>query len=119
MPQLSDSQLSELEKTLNSLKRQLEEQLGINQESSGTVTLDQSRVGRLSRVDALQQQQMAISTRHHNKERLRLVHRALADLSAGEYGYCAKCDEEIAYQRLLAKPESKFCITCQQSIDAQ
>ena len=78
----------------------------------GTVQLDQTSVGRLSRMDALQRQAMAQATqRRREAQRLRLA-AALQRLEDEEYGYCVECGEEIAPARLAHDPTAPTCISC-------
>ena len=72
-------------------------------------------MGRLSRMDAMQQQAMAKATRDKSKLRLAQCKRALSAFDRDEYELCRKCEEPIGYRRLAAKPEAPFCVTCQQS----
>lgn len=111
--ELSQAQLAELETELRSLEVQLSEALTESNASSSTVELDQTRVGRVSRGDALQQQAMAQAGRRVLQERLNAVHAALVRLKNGDYGYCVDCDEPIALARLNKQPEAARCIGCQ------
>lgn len=81
-------------------------------EARGTVTLDQQSVGRLSRMDAIQQQAMAQATERKRASELTRIKDALKRLDAGEYGYCVQCDEEIAIKRLEIDPAATLCIKC-------
>ncbi len=67
----------------------------------------------MSRIDALQQQQLARAQRDSARARLQQVDAALARLERDEYGECAACGEEIELRRLTARPESAFCLPCQ------
>ena len=81
-------------------------------ESAGTVELDQTRLGRLSRVDAMQAQQMAkASSRRRHLERGRIA-AALKRLDDGEYGYCLSCGEQIPEPRLTIDPAAIQCVEC-------
>ena len=77
-----------------------------------TVELDQARVGRLSRMDAMQAQQMALETERRNRARLILVRQALARIEEGDYGDCLECGEPINPLRLEADPAARLCIDC-------
>lgn len=76
------------------------------------VTLDQQRVGRLSRMDALQAQAMAGATDARRARERRRLKQALARLDAGTWGLCAGCEEEIAPGRLAIDPAAERCIAC-------
>lgn len=89
----------------------LESQLSLS-ESAKPVDLNDP-IGRLSRMDAIQQQQMILNAKKQNELNLQLVDAALERLEKGIYGYCLNCEEEIAPKRLLAKPEAAFCTKCQ------
>lgn len=81
-------------------------------EAAGTVELDQTRVGRLSRMDALQGQAMAQETlRRQQRERVR-IDAALRRLDDGSYGDCLECAEPIAAGRLNADPTATLCLAC-------
>lgn len=80
--------------------------------SAGTVTLDQSTVGRLSRMDALQQQAMAQEIGARLLSRKRALEAALARIEAGTFGRCCQCDAEIGVERVEAEPAAVFCAEC-------
>lgn len=76
------------------------------------VTLDQQSTGRLTRMDALQNQAMAqAQTRRRATERLR-IQAALKRIEDGKYGYCTECGEAIAPARLKAAPAIPRCRDC-------
>lgn len=97
------------------LANQRQELLAIEhsaRESTQPVTLDQASVGRLSRMDALQGQAMAIETQRRREIQSQLIQAALARIERGEYGLCADCEEEIALRRLETDPAAPLCIAC-------
>ena len=49
--------------------------------------------------------------------RLRQVRQALAGFESGRYGLCRRCEDPIGYARLEARPESPYCLDCQDEID--
>lgn len=65
-------------------------------DSSKPVELDQTMVGRLSRMDAMQQQEMALASKRRRDQLLYQIEAGLKRIESGDYGYCIKCDEEIA-----------------------
>ncbi len=76
------------------------------------VELDQTRVGRLSRMDALQNQAMSIETERRRQVELKRIEAALERIADGEYGYCVNCGEPIAEKRLELDPTTPNCIAC-------
>lgn len=76
------------------------------------VDLDEP-IGRISRIDAIQQQQMARASREGMTLRSAQVRAALDRIADGTYGSCASCEENVGYPRLKARPETPFCIACQ------
>ncbi|WP_298973614.1 TraR/DksA C4-type zinc finger protein [uncultured Roseobacter sp.] len=77
-----------------------------------TVTLDQQAVGRLSRMDALQNQAMAQAQARRRQAERQKIAAALQRLDEGEYGFCTDCGEEIAPARLLADLAIARCLDC-------
>ncbi len=82
-----------------------------------TVELDQSKVGRLSRMDALQAQAMSLESKRRREIRVRLIESALSRLDTEEYGRCVECDEKIARRRLEFDPAATRCIRCAEKIE--
>lgn len=81
-------------------------------QSGETVELDQARVGRLSRMDAMQAQQMALEAARRREAQLVAIDGALRRIAAGEYGDCFVCGEEIDVRRLSVDPTLTRCIRC-------
>ncbi|WP_299504213.1 TraR/DksA C4-type zinc finger protein [uncultured Roseobacter sp.] len=77
-----------------------------------TVTLDQQAVGRLSRMDALQNQAMAQAQARRRQAERQKIAAALQRLDEGEYGFCTDCGEEIAPARVQADPAIARCLDC-------
>ncbi len=102
----------EARKALLERQAQLAQEDAANADSRDTVELQQDSVGRLSRMDAMQQQAMAqAQERRRAQERLR-IEAAFERLDEGEWGYCVKCGEEIAEARLEHDPSVATCVTC-------
>ena len=76
------------------------------------VELDQARVGRLTRMDAMQQQAMSQAAARLADLELQRIQSALGRMQSGDYGYCIICDEEIAEGRLRFDPSILTCISC-------
>jgi DnaK suppressor protein len=85
---------------------------GESAEHAAVVELDQGKVGRLSRMDAMQAQAMAQETLKRREAKLRDIDAALQRIEEDEYGLCANCDEPINPKRLAVDPTASFCIDC-------
>ncbi len=112
MEELSDCQQAELQVLIQQNCKELEELLNNSNASSKPVDLDEP-IGRLSRVAAMQQQQMAVASRQAQRQRLQLLYNALQAIERDSYGSCRLCEEPIGYHRLLVRPETPFCLACQ------
>ena len=83
-----------------------------SEQATQTVELDQTRVGRLSRMDAMQHQAMSLETSQRRQQALQQIAAALQRIDSGDYGYCQQCDEPISEQRLEVDPAAMLCIAC-------
>lgn len=83
-----------------------------SREYRAPVELDQQSVGRLSRMDAMQQQAMAQDITRRRQYRKIAIERALSRIRDGEFGYCAGCGEPIAVRRLEIDPTFEACVRC-------
>lgn len=109
---LSDGEIATLKTVL--LKRRTDLK-ALDDEAAGwrdTVELDQQSVGRLSRMDAMQQQEMAQAEARRRTSDLSRIDIALKRIDEDEYGWCAECGEPIAYKRLEIDPAAALCIGC-------
>ena len=108
-------QTSEFEQLRIALLREQEELEAVAESSAnaaGTVELDQQRVGRVSRIDAITQQAMGKESERRRKLELRRIAAALQRMEEGEFGYCLTCGDSIAPARLTADPAATQCIDC-------
>ncbi len=110
--ELTAEQLEELGRDLTEERARLGEVLKISKDGAKPVDLDEP-IGRLSRMDAIQQQQMTKANRSAYERKLRQIEAALETLDKDEYGYCRSCEEPVGYRRLKARPETPFCLECQ------
>ena len=110
---IEDDEQTAVRATLEALIESLEAALAESAEAAKPVRLDQDAVGRVSRIDAIQQQQMVEAGRRSITSRIQLARSALARLAADEYGDCLACGEAIDPARLAARPESLHCVECQ------
>lgn len=81
-------------------------------ETRQVVELDQTSVGRLSRMDALQGQAMAQAAARHRAERILAINAALRRIETGDYGGCEGCGDAIDPRRLEVDPTFTRCVRC-------
>ncbi|MEM7244524.1 MAG: TraR/DksA family transcriptional regulator [Acidobacteriota bacterium] len=112
MDELTEAELAELHEALVALRDELAEMLDSSASGAKPVDLDEP-IGRLSRMDAMQQQSMVVANRAAAEARLAQVRRALEAHAEEEYGWCRSCDEPIGIVRLRARPEAPLCVRCQ------
>ena len=112
---MTDAYTQRIERFRPRLERLLEELLALRDstaQSRAAVSLDQQSVGRLSRMDALQAQQMALAADRQRETQISRIRRALSQMESGEFGYCAQCGNEIPERRLDADPAAHLCVSC-------
>lgn len=97
---------------LDSRRAELEAQSDMAAQARQPVALDQQSVGRLSRMDAMQQQAMAQATERARQRELTRIELAERRLREGDYGWCAECGEEIPDGRLAIDPMAEKCVRC-------
>jgi len=107
-------ELDQYREMLLNYQRMLEELADTRHEAGSTVELDQTRTGRLSRMDALQGQAMAKAGQARAETELKKIAAALQRIDDGSFGECLDCGEEIAEGRLSADPTVTLCIRCAQ-----
>lgn len=114
---MGDFAVTEVRARLLKLRQDLESLDETGDQSSQVVELDQQRVGRLSRMDALQAQAMSVESGRRRKAMLRSIDTALARVDSGEYGLCQSCENPIHPKRLEFDPAALLCIECAENLE--
>jgi len=104
--------MSDFRALIETRLKQLEDLADSSRAAMATVELDQTRQGRLSRMDALQGQAMAKDAERRRALSIQRLHAALKRLERGDYGECRDCGETIAEARLRADPSISLCLDC-------
>ncbi len=76
------------------------------------VALDQQSVGRLSRMDAIQQQAMAAAQEVRRDARIRALEAAIRRIETVDFGWCDACGDFIGERRLDLDPAIMRCRDC-------
>ena len=108
----SDIDVAALAAALQARRAELRRLSDAAEEERRPVELDQTRQGRLSRMDALQVQAMAEEAERRRTVELKRIEAALKRIDSGDYGYCLSCDDEIPAARLQFDPAVATCVDC-------
>ena len=103
--------LSHFRDRLRALEKEIQATLEASKEASGVVELD-TAIGRLSRMDAMQNQQMALELRRRQEQQLQRIANALKRMDQNRYGLCGRCKQPIAEERLEVSPDVVMCVKC-------
>jgi DnaK suppressor protein len=112
MSHLTRTQLDQLVQELDRALRKLERSMRATEDAMRPVTLDQSAVGRLSRIDSLQNQGLTRNLQEREQAKLGQVMSAYQRIEAGTYGVCVECGAAIPFERLEVFPETPTCTAC-------
>jgi len=110
--QRTTDQIIEIRVELERQLVRLEQSMKVTDEALQTVELDQAAVGRLSRMDSLQNQSLSKGLREREVVRLSQLRDAIGRIEKGVFGMCTVCGGEIPYERLLVFPEAPECADC-------
>jgi DnaK suppressor protein len=112
MPRLTAAQVDELKQELARELARLRRTMPTTGAAARPVELDQTAVGRLSRMDALANQHLTKDLHEREQAQEGQLLDALRRIEEGSYGQCATCGATIPYGRLLVMPEARTCAGC-------
>lgn len=115
---MDDQTKSELKVILEERASALLSEIEAARDSAKPVDLGES-IGRLARMDAIQNQQIAMKTKAEKEKSLSLVKSALKRLPQEDFGECIDCGGPIELKRLKHRPESVMCLSCQSERETQ
>lgn len=98
------------------MRMALKERSDAAAEETRPVSLEQP-IGRLTRMDAIQQQQMALGQQQRIEQGRQEIAAALERIAQDRYGLCVRCENEIPYERLKVRPTTTLCLDCQGSLE--
>ena len=108
---MNQDELKKFQILLDKLKLEIEAYLKKSEDSAAAVEPDKG-LGRLSRMEAMQDQQMVLELRRRKKRQLLEVNNALKRVVDQIYGKCIFCGKSISYERLEVFPEVQSCVDC-------
>jgi len=109
---LTEEQLGDLQDELDRQLSKLKRSMRVTDEALRPVELDQTAVGRLSRIDSLQNQGLTKNLHQREQVKLALLLEALKRVEARTYGVCTGCGGNIPFERLFVFPETPECAAC-------
>ncbi len=111
-PDLTPDLLEDIRADLEAQLAQLEKSMAVTEEAVRPVELDQQAVGRLSRMDSLQNQHMSQNLQEREQVRYAAIQAALRRIEEGSYGRCTACGSTLLPGRLMVMPEVEQCSGC-------
>lgn len=108
---MNSDRIEHFRQSLQQLAGEIDADLSANKDDAGIVELDTS-IGRLSRMDAMQNQQMALELRRRRENQLLRIDNAFKRMDQGRYGKCGKCGNPIDEERLEVFPDVVTCVSC-------
>jgi len=108
---LSDEDKSNIKAQIESQIAQLNIDIPRLADQAKPVAPDRA-IGRITRMDAIQQKHMAESRLRYANEVLHGLNEALKCLDEPSFGECILCNKPIPVERILALPHTKKCVNC-------
>lgn len=108
---MNSQRLEHFRAQLLALEKEIKSDLAASKDAAGVVELD-TAISRLSRMDAMQDQQMALELRRRQEQQLQRIANAFKRIDQGRYGLCGKCKQPIAEERLELAPDVVMCVKC-------
>ncbi len=108
---LDVDQLIDLEIKVREILERLKGEAEAEESDPAAVAVDVA-IGRLSRLDSMQMEEIRKDGVRRRNERIHLLQEALRRMDDGSYGVCESCNEWIQYERLQERPEADLCSGC-------
>ncbi len=108
---LTDEERAEIRELLEAEAAKLQARIESTKDQSDPVKLDEP-IGRLSRMDAIQMQQMALAGLTREQEKFVRIRYALGLVDSEDFGNCQSCKQPIDIDRLRFQPEVLVCVRC-------
>lgn len=109
---MNETELARFARQIAGRLEELEAENALGSRGQSVVELDQQSIGRLSRMDALQNQAMALAQQNRRNAQTRRLQAALERIETQEFGWCDECGDAIAPKRLELDPAATRCINC-------
>lgn len=108
---LSTAQRKEMRQLLERIIAQTEADILTLKSQTKPISPDNA-IGRISRMDAINNKSVADAGLRTSQARLSKLQRNLERLEEPEFGDCTRCGNAIQFGRLRIMPETGWCIHC-------
>ena len=108
---MDTSEKAALKTHFQASREKLSQQLPLLKESAKPVAPDNA-LGRLTRMDAMQSQQIGKNAMQKVTAQITSIDHALGRMDQPDFGLCAECGTSIPLGRLQAMPGARHCVNC-------
>ena len=111
MPSLTTKEKTQIANTIENDIVTLKKQILMLEEKVKPIAPD-CGLGRLTRLEAMGEQDVNNKILDESRVRLTRLKNALQRIDKPMFGICIECDEDIGFGRMSVRPESVRCIEC-------
>jgi len=104
-------ELKNLEKEIKIMIKNLQKEI-IDLEESATPISPENSIGRISRMDAINNKSVVEASLRNRKKKLSKLQLALSKVYQKGFGECTSCGSQINPKRLMLMPQSDKCVRC-------
>ncbi|MFT4566420.1 MAG: DnaK suppressor protein [Saprospiraceae bacterium] len=108
---MTKEELKELASSIKQKIKKLQHEM-ISLEESAAPVAPENSIGRISRMDAINNKSVVEAAIRHRKKKLGKLQVALANVHKPGFGLCKNCGKAINPKRIVLMPESGRCIKC-------
>lgn len=108
---MTNQEKEELKESIQARIKEIEASIESLETTSKPVEPDRA-IGRITRMDAIQIQQMQETQLKVARANILTLNESLEKIEAGTFGQCRACKNLIGFERLKALPESTICVQC-------
>ncbi len=113
---MDDKELEQVKNTLLKMRKELTQ--GVNDSCAASLELGQDGVPDIGDMSSnAYSREVLLNLSESQRQRIRDIDAALDRLSRGEYGICARCEEDIPQRRLEVRPFSRYCVDCKTDVE--
>lgn len=117
-PDMDQSTQDSFRSVIDTRLRDIDAELNLADDSTQPIAPDVA-VGRLSRLDSMQMQQIALASKRRLEDERARLHEALGRIDRGTFGRCLQCGNDISLERLQHQPDAVACVPCLQALSGK